>query len=1335
MGARLARVSMTRRWPLPYEQSVVLRGGAGTWESRTFSLQMIPQAALQIRLLVAASVLRSSLLASRKTSGFPEPTDQLFSADFTNTKMSPVLPATAKQPRPGTKQPSAPQKTFLNALEEDIMLHQRLIYQMRNRKQTEMVGPGPAPPCTNTLNTHPCTNFVKTWAAVRDGRRAVTFVLLLGAAWIAPSALHSQTQAPGTSTPAQTPGSSGSGRAAPAAPQIFFASAQRMVGSGLNQPNGVAVDSAGNIFIADTYNSRVVKVAQGGAQTTVGSGLNQPSGVAVDAAGDVFIADTGNGRVVKVPAGGGAQIALSAGFTSPVGVAVDQAGDVLVADSANTRVVLIPANPLIAVGLLGSGLNHPTGVAVDGAGDVFIADSGNNRVVKLGPSGQTTVPATGLSVPWGVAVDGAGDVFIANAGNNSVVEIQAGSGTQSTVGSGLNQSAGVAVDGAGDIFIADSGNNRALEVQRTVSVNFGSANVCPSGQAIPVPCSQTVTLNYNVASSGALQNVNLLTGGAPNLDFTLASSTCAGELEAGSSCAANVTFAPRAPGARMGAVQLIYAYDGQPSVIASTLVYGQGQGPAIAFGPGVPITVPTTGLSIPWGVAVDGAGDLFVADSANSDVIEVPAGGGAQITLGSGLNSPQGLAVDGAGDLFIADAGNNRVVEVPAGGGAQITVGSGLSGPTTVAVDGTGDVFIADLGNNRVVEVPAGGGPQIALGSGLNQPIGVAVDGAGNVFISDFGNNRVVELPAGGGAQTTVGVDVQYPYGVAVDPVGDLFIADFGNSRVVEVPVGGGAQTTLGYATFSIALDGGGNLFLGDLSRTRILEVQRSLPPILTFSSTAVGSTSSPQAITIENIGNQPLNAMAPGLNIGANFQQAPGTGTPADCSNTFSLTPGGSCNLSISFAPQTGGNLQSTAVLTDDALNAAAATQTISLSGTATGGTPVASLSTTALSFGIQNVGSASTSQTVTLSNTGSAALLIASINISGNFAATNNCGSSIAQGKSCQIGVIFTPQSTGALAGTLTVTDNNNGTAGSIQMVSLTGTGAANPYDSAISVTLASTNLVYPGATNIVVGVAGNGGKTATGSVTIYDGTTPLTTLTLATDGKAYWYIAPGLSTGTHLVSASYSGDSNNPAGQSAAVTMTVSPVPVDMGVSCWNASFPYGGNYSCTVNVSSNAGSALGAITYAFDNNAPVSVSLSSGNAQFTLNNTPNVGGHTVAISYVQQGNFGASGTNAQSFTVTQAPTQIQLTPSSWYLAAGSPLTLSASLASWSAGPPTSGTVTFLDNGTAIGTANVDAQGQTSFPIPSIASGSHSYVAQFGGLQNFAAVTSTAVSVTAN
>ncbi len=186
---------------------------------------------------------------------------------------------------------------------------------------------------------------------------------------------------------------------------------------------------------------------------------------------------------------------------------------------------------------------------------------------------------------------------------------------------------------------------------------------------------------------------------------------------------------------------------------------------------------------------------------------------------------------------------------------------------------------------------------------GTSQPTGVAVDGAGDVFIADNQNNRVVEVPAGGGAQTTVGSGLYYPQGVAVDGAGDVFIADTFNNQVVEV--------------------------------------QRSQPPTLTFASTNIGSTSSdsPQSVTIQNIGNQVLTAAAPGLVVtGPNFIQVAGSSTPADCTSSFSLTPGASCNLSISFEPQSAGPLTSTAVFSDNALNAnPSSSQSITLQGTGT--------------------------------------------------------------------------------------------------------------------------------------------------------------------------------------------------------------------------------------------------------------------------------------------------------------------------------------------------------------------------------------------------------------
>ncbi len=231
----------------------------------------------------------------------------------------------------------------------------------------------------------------------------------------------------------------------------------------------------------------------------------------------------------------------------------------------------------------------PTRVAVDSDGDVFVANGGVTKLPKTatGYGPPTGVPAD-LGDAEGVAVDGGGDVFITDVQNNLVLEVPqtpTGYGPQITLpASGLDYPFAVAVDGSENVFIADQVNARVVELQ-TVSVNFESVNVCASGETIPAPCNETLTLNYNVAASGTLGTPKVLTGGAPNLDFTLASgSTCTGAFSAGATCVVNVTFAPLAGGIRNGSVEIT---DGSGNVLATTPIYGFGQVvPTIDFSQG-----------------------------------------------------------------------------------------------------------------------------------------------------------------------------------------------------------------------------------------------------------------------------------------------------------------------------------------------------------------------------------------------------------------------------------------------------------------------------------------------------------------------------------------------------------------------------------------------------------------------------------------------------------------------------------------------------------------------------------------------------------------------------
>jgi hypothetical protein len=285
---------------------------------------------------------------------------------------------------------------------------------------------------------------------------------------------------------------------------------------------------------------------------------------------------------------------------------------------------------------------------------------------------------------------------------------------------------------------------------------------------------------------------------------------------------------------------------------------------------------------------------------------------------------------------------------------------------------------------------------------------------------------------------------------------------------------------------------------------------------------------------------------------------------------------------------------------------------------------------------------------------------------------------------------------------------------------------------YDAAVKLQLSSTQLVYPGATNVTVCISPATSATATGSVQIFDGTTLLATLNVQGGGCAYWYISPGLSAGRHQLTAVYSGDRNNPSGTSIPVTVIVNPVPVTLSASCWNASFAYGANYQCTISVSSNAGAPLGSITYTYDGGSPVIVPLSNGNAQFTLTK-PIVGTHTIIVAYAQQTNYAAATSQNETFTVTPAPVNVSLTPSSWNAKAGTSLTFQAAVSSWSAGAPdANGAVSFYDGASLLSSIPVNAGGQASFTTASLSAGTHTITATYAGGSNYASGT-VSVSIT--
>jgi uncharacterized protein (TIGR03437 family) len=597
------------------------------------------------------------------------------------------------------------------------------------------------------------------------------------------------------------------------------------------------VDSAGNVYIADTNNQRVRKVTAGGTISTLagngGAGysgdggpaanaqLNYPMGVAVDCAGNLFV--TEYNRVRKVTPGGTIWTAAGNGTAG-------YSGDGGLATSAQ--------------------LNYPTGAAADSTGNLYIADTQNNRVRKVAPDGTISTvagngspgsfgdrgPATSarISQPSAVAVDSAGNLYIADFSNSLIRKVTPG-GIISTVVlapasadcgvdvcAQLSQPEGVAVDSAGNLYIADTGNNRMLKMTPggTVSTVAGNGAYGYSGDGGPATSAELdVPSGVAVDSAG-----NLYIADAQNHRIRKVASgkiwTVAGN---------------GLPG---------YSGDGGPAARAQ--------------------------LAGPSGVAVDSAGNLYIADKGNSRIRKVTPGGTISTVAGNGvpgysgdggpaasaqLNSPSGIAVDAFGVLYIADSLNNRIRKVALDGTISTVAGTwtnGYSGdggqafyaqlayPNGVALDSTGNLYIADSLNNRIRKVASNGiistlagggsgdvgdgGP--ATGVQLNYPTGVAVDSAGSVYVADFLNNLIRKVAPNGTISTVAGNGaygysgdggaatsalLNYPAGVAPDMAGKVYLADTYNNSIrvltpifctysaaptaLQVPVSGGSVT------------------------------------------------------------------------------------------------------------------------------------------------------------------------------------------------------------------------------------------------------------------------------------------------------------------------------------------------------------------------------------------------------------------------------------------------------------------------------------------------------------------------------------------------------------
>lgn len=650
----------------------------------------------------------------------------------------------------------------------------------------------------------------------------------------------------------------------------------------LSGPFGLSLDQYGNLYIADTDNQRIRVVTNGIITTVAGNGivptdpgsgttppteLYYPEGVAVIYP-FLFVADTRNSRVERttLPNGGLGSIAGTGieGFSGDGGVATEAQlalpYDVVVtgvdsfyiADSVNQRIRQV-SNGIISTiagtgigGFSGDGsvaanasLYKPECICLDSNGNLFIADSYNSRIREV--SGFATGPTLSL-----------GAVAMSEAGSYSViVSNSTGSITSSVAVLSILTPPSITVQPVNESLLI--GSNLTLSVTATGTGPLGYNWLFNQSNVLQTGASSIFTLNgvgtnnagaYSVivtnAYGGTTSQVATVTVGvvpsvgiAPVEDLAWAHS--------------NALFSVTVTGSGPFAYQ--WQFDG-------TNIFND-----------IIETIAEAGLSFPGGVAVDGTGNVYIADGGNyrvaklnvGGVITTLAGGGSQHTdTGDGglavfasFAKVNSVALDLFGNVYIADVtrvrkiGVNGIITTVAGtstagfsGDGGLAVNAELNSVTAVACDAVGDLFIADSSNNRVREVSGNGIITTIAGNGtagytgdniyatnaeLNQVSGVTVDGAGNVYISDVKNFRVRKVAANGSITTIAGTGTQgfsgdgglataaelaAPSGLALDAAGNLYVADFDNYRVRKIGTNG-IITTVAGSTLGYSGDGG----------------------------------------------------------------------------------------------------------------------------------------------------------------------------------------------------------------------------------------------------------------------------------------------------------------------------------------------------------------------------------------------------------------------------------------------------------------------------------------------------------------------------------------------
>jgi hypothetical protein len=906
---------------------------------------------------------------------------------------------------------------------------------------------------------------------------------------------------------------------------------------------------------------------------TQGSGVGQfygPQGIALDSAGRIYIADIYNDRIVRIDDMNGTNWisygAYGTGpFVSPQSVSIDPTGHIWVLDGHGlSRMDDMNGTNWTSVGTSGSGVGQFSALSsapgFDAQGRIYWADAGNRWIARFDDLNFTNWTTLSQSQPvgpyiyqfgsiTGVVVDPAGKIYVADG--TSVIRVDDMTGANWTsIGVGTFAPHTIAVDSSGMVVLGNGYNAQIVDSEATVltsninglvqGVYVSVYGAVPLSLPSPRPSAISFTppglsISQNVGSRSTPQTVTIANFGGSPLDGVNSvavssgfaqTNNCPATLLAGSNCTVSVTFTPAVTGSVTGALTVT---DDSGNQGTSQSIPLSGTGTTAAA------TVTPASLSFSSQV-------LGTSSTARNVTIQSSGTGPLQTT---------NIAATGP----FSQTNNCSAALAP---GASCAIAVVFSPPVVGSASGV--LTITDNAGSQTVTLTGNGTSPVTL-SPTSLSFGSLAVGNTSAAKTVTVTNRLST------ALTFTGIGATGPFAIVSNTCGTSIAA--GANCAVGVTF---SPTALGAATgtLSFADNATNTPQTVSLSGTGAAPVTLSATS-LSFSTTPVGSTSSAKSVTLTNAQSVALTFTSIGV-----------TGPFTLSSNTCgaSINAGASCSVSVTFTPAATGVATGTLTFTDSAPNSP---QTVSLSGTGGSTSSPVTLSASTLNFGSVTVGATSSASTVTLTNRQSVALAISTVGITGAFAiSSNTCGTGIGAGSSCSVGVTFSPTATGPATGTLSFADNATN---SPQKVTLSGAGtppvAVSPTSLSFgvvavgSVSAGQTVTVTNNSASAVavngITVAGDFSDATTCPASLAPGTNCTINVTFAPSvgGARTGTLTVNLSSGTATVALTGTGSSGS---QTPALTLSPSTVTFNKG-------YTIGDNPTQTVTVTNATTAAVG------------------------------------------------------------------------------------------------------------------------------------------------------------